>query len=210
MKSLTLPLTAAFAFYSAVMAEEEFVPLFNGKSLEQWENTYKHGEAKVVDGEIQLIGNKKFFLCTKKQYADFIFEVEIHLPEGKANSGVMFRAHKEPNKVFGYQAECDGSDRMWSGGLYDEGRRGWLHPKKPNDSESGLAFKNGPGKAFKRNDWNQYRIECRGDKIKIFVNDILCTEFTDNVDAQGYIGLQHHGEKGQTYRFRNPRIKEFK
>lgn len=210
MKSLTLLLATAFAVSSAALADEEFVSLFDGKSLDQWENPYKHGEAKIVDGEIHLIANKKFFLCTKEKYADFIFEVEIHLPEGKANSGVMFRAHKQPNKVFGYQAECDGSDRMWSGGLYDEGRRGWLHPKKPNDSESGLAFKNGPGQAFKRDDWNLYRIECVGNKIKISVNGTLCTEYTDDKDAEGYIGLQHHGEKGQTYRFRNPRIQVLK
>lgn len=207
MKALLTLLFASFAVLSTAVAEEGFVSLFDGKSLDQWENPYEWGEAKVVDGEIHLTANKKFFLCTKKKYADFIFEVEIHLPEGKANSGVMFRAHKQPNKVFGYQAECDGSDRKWSGGLYDEGRRKWLNPKKPNNSESGTAFTNGPGKAFKRNDWNLYRIECRGDQLKIFVNGTLCTEFTDDVDAEGYIGLQHHGEKGQTYRFRSPRIK---
>ena len=122
----------------------------------------------------------------------------------------MFRANKQPNKVFGYQAECDGSERKWSGGLYDEGRRGWLHPKKPDDSQSGKAFREGPGQAFKRNDWNLYRIECKGDKITISVNGTLCTEYTDDADSEGYIGLQHHGEKGQTYRFRNPRIKVLK
>ena len=211
MKKITTFLMAALTTLTLATADEEgFVSLFDGKTLEHWENPYKWGEIKIVDGEIHLIANKKFFLCTKEKYADFIFEVQIHLPEGKANSGVMFRANKEPNKVFGYQAECDGSDRKWSGGLYDEGRRGWLHPKKPNDSESGLAFKNGPGQAFKRNDWNLYRIECVGNKLKISVNGTLCTEFTDDTDAEGYIGLQHHGEKGQTYRFKNPRIKVLK
>ncbi|MDX1680505.1 MAG: DUF1080 domain-containing protein [Akkermansiaceae bacterium] len=208
MKALILMFTAALAVSSATFAQDGFVSLMDGNDLDQWENPYKHGEAKVVDGEIHLTANKKFFLCTKEKFSDFIFEVELHLPEGKANSGVMFRCHKKPNRVWGYQAEADGSDRKWSGGLYDEGRRKWLHPKKPNNSESGLAFKKGPGQAFKRNDWNLYRIECRGDKIKIFVNGTLCTEYTDDMDSEGYIGLQHHGEKGQTYRFRNPRIKE--
>ncbi|MDX1681462.1 MAG: DUF1080 domain-containing protein [Akkermansiaceae bacterium] len=96
---------------------------------------------------------------------------------------------------------------MWWGGIYDEGRRGGLNPKTPHDSESGKAFREGPGQAFKRHDWNLYRIKCVGDKIKIWVNGTLCTEYTDDKDAEGYIGLQHHGEKGQTYRFRNPRIK---
>ena len=200
-------LTCLVTISCVATAEKGFVSLFDGKSLENWENPYDWGEVKIVDGEIHLTANRKFFFCTKEKFADFIFEVEIHLPEGKANSGVMFRANKQPNKVFGYQAECDGSERKWSGGLYDEGRRGWLNPKKPNDSVSGKAFTNGPGQAFKRNDWNLYRIECCGNNLKIFVNGTLCTDYEDDVDAEGYIGLQHHGEKGQTYRFRNPRIK---
>jgi hypothetical protein len=211
VKKITLSLFAfLFVLSTTATAEDGFVPLFDGKSLDKWENPYEWGEVKIVNGEIHLTANKKFFLCTKEKFADFIFEVGIHLPEGKANSGVMFRAHKKPNKVFGYQAECDGSERRWSGGLYDEGRRKWLHPKKPNDSESGKAFANGPGKAFKRNGWNLYRIECRGNKLKISVNGTLCTELEDDMDAEGYFGLQHHGEKGQTYRFRNPRIKVLK
>ncbi len=111
-----------------------YTPLFNGQDLSGWRNPYSHGEAKVVDGEIHLLANKKFFMLTKKRYADFHLSVEIHLPEGEANSGVMFRCQVDENaaqKVFGYQAECDGSDRRWSGGLYDEARRGWIWPSRP-------------------------------------------------------------------------------
>ena len=32
----------------------------------------------------------------------------------------------------------------------------------------------------------------------------------DDLDSEGYIAIQHHGEKGQVYRFRNLRIKELK
>ncbi len=102
--------------------------IFNGKDLIGWRNPFDWGEAQVVDGEIHLTANKKFFLVTEKKYADFELKVDLLLPEGKANSGIMFRCHVEPNRVFGYQAECDGSDRRWSGGLYDEGRRKWVWP----------------------------------------------------------------------------------
>ena len=99
-----------------------------GDDLSNWTNPYTYGESKLVDGEIHLTAEKKFFLATKESFGDFVFEAEIHLPEGPANSGIMFRCHVEPNKVFGYQAECDGSDRKWSAGLFDEGRRGWIWP----------------------------------------------------------------------------------
>lgn len=198
---------------------DEWQSLFNGKDLSGWTNPYEWGEAKVVDGEIQLTANKKFFLVTEKTYNDFVLEGEVLLPEGKANSGFMFRCHVQKNKVFGYQAEVDGSDRRWSGGLYDEGRRGWLWPSKQGrtkeksalekEKESQEFFQQEEVRnALKRNDWNLYRVTCRGSKLKIEVNGVTTTEFEDTTDAKGYIGIQHHGEKGQTYRFRNLRIKE--
>ena len=62
--------------------------------------------------------------------------------------------------------------------------------------------------AFKRYEWNKYRIECNGTDIKIFVNGIMTSHVIDSTDAEGYIGLQHHGEKGKIYKFKNIRIKE--
>jgi hypothetical protein len=192
-------------------AEEGFKPLFDGKTLEGWKNPYNHGEAKVVDGEIHLIANNKFFLVTEKVYTNFVFEGEVLLPEGKANSGFMFRAHAEPGKVYGYQSEVDGDPkRAWSGGLYDEGRRQWFICPIKGNKESEEAFRKRAGDTFKRNDWNTYRITCKGNKITIEVNGVVTTDVEDDKDASGVIGIQHHGEKGQTYKFRNLRIKELK
>jgi hypothetical protein len=189
--------------------ESGFTPLFDGKTTAGWTNPYKWGEVKVVDGEIHLISNQKFFLVTEKKYHDFIFEGEILLPAGQANSGFMFRAHAEPNKVFGYQAEVDGDPkRGWSGGLYDEGRRQWFASPIKGNKENEAAFRKRAGETFKRNDWNTYRITCKGKSIKIEVNGVVTTEIEDETDAEGYLGIQHHGEKGQTYKFRNLRIKE--
>jgi hypothetical protein len=215
MKPPKLLIAALFCLsFSACLAEETkadagFKPLFDGKTLEGWKNPYKHGEAKVVDGEIHLIADNKFFLVTEKTYANFVFEGEVLLPEGDANSGFMFRAHAEPGKVYGYQSEVDGDpNRKWSGGLYDEGRRAWFISPIKGDKESEAAFRKRAGDAFKRNDWNTYRITCKGNKITIAVNGVVTTDCEDDKDASGVIGIQHHGEKGQTYKFRNLRIKE--
>lgn len=190
---------------------QEFTPLFDGKTLTGWKNPYEWGKTEIVNGEIHLTAEKKFFLITEKTYGDFIFEGDILLPEGQANSGFMFRAHVEKNKVFGYQAEVDGdANRKWSGGLYDEGRRMWFISPIKGNKESEAAFRARAGDAFKRNDWNTYRIECRGNSLKIFVNGVLTTDVQDSVDAAGVIAIQHHGEKGQTYKFRNLRIQELK
>lgn len=212
MKLKTLVI-AACAFISSASAQENdgYTPLFDGKTTSGWTNPYKWGEVKVVDGEIHLTGNQKFFLVTEKTYSDFIFEGEILLPEGQANSGFMFRAHAGPNKVFGYQAEVDGdAKRKWSGGLYDEGRRTWFISPIKGNKESEEAFRKRAGDSFKRNEWNKYRITCKGKSIKIEVNGVVTTDVEDDKDASGVIGIQHHGEKGQTYKFRNLRIKELK
>lgn len=208
-RSICSLLLVALAGCSSLQARETgWVSLFDGKTLNGWNNPYDHGEATAVDGEVHLLGDKKFFLCTERVYTNFIFEAEIMLPEGKANSGFMFRCHVEPNKVYGYQAEVDPTDRAWSGGLYDEARRNWLNPTKPVDSPSAVAFREKTEGALKRNDWNKYKIKAEGPHLQIWVNGVLCTDYTDDMDASGYIGLQHHGEKGQTYKFRNIRIKE--
>jgi hypothetical protein len=222
------PLTTADRFTLAKpspmmtrMKKQGFEPLFNNRNTDGWRNPYDFGEAKVVNREIHLTADKKFFLVTEKKYSDFVLFVEINLPEGQANSGVMFRCHVEPNKVYGYQAECDGSDRRWSAGLYDEGRRGWVWPSKKGRSkekkfleyeeESQAHFaKPEIRNALKRTGWNRYKIHCSGNQIKIELNGVVVTEIEDDTDAEGFIGIQHHGEKGQTYRFRNIFIKELK
>ena len=201
---------------AANLVKRGFKPLFNGKDLTGWRNPYKYGKASVEDGEIHLLGDKKFFLVTEKQYTNFRLSVDVHLPEGPANSGVMFRCHVEPGKVFGYQAECDGSDRRWSAGLYDEKRRGWIFPSKKDTPESAFTVKESQAhfrkpeirNALKRNGWNRYEIECRGSHITISLNGVKVTELDDDTDASGFIGIQHHGEKGQLYRFRNLYIRE--
>lgn len=188
-----------------------FVALFDGKTMAGWKNPYEWGQIEVKDGEIHLTGEKKFFVITEKLYSDFVFEGDVFIPEGKANSGFIFRGLVEPNKVYGYQAEVDGdATRKWSGGLYDEGRRQWFISPIKADPESVKAFRERAGEAFKRNDWNTYRITCQGKKIKIEVNGVVTTDVEDGMDATGVIAIQHHGEKGQTYKFRNLRVKELK
>lgn len=217
MKPLKIIITSlvccslASTFAEEKPAADGFVALFDGKTLDGWKNPYTWGKSEVVDGEIHLTGDKKFFVITEKTYSDFIFEGEVLLPPGKANSGFIFRGQVEPNKVFGYQCEVDGdAKRAWSGGLYDEGRRMWFISPIKGDAASEAAFKQRAGDTFKRDDWNSYRITCKGKSIKIEVNGVVTTDIEDDKDASGVIAIQHHGEKGQTYKFRNLRIKELK
>lgn len=200
-------LTACAAGGGTTAGDEDWTPLFDGSTLNGWTNPYEWGTATVEDGEIRLQGDRKFFLVTEEEFDDFVFEGEVLMPDTMSNAGFMFRANVEDNQVFGYQAEVDPKGRRWSGGLYDEGRRGWLVPRSDDPAE-GAAFREGPGAAFQPTDWNRYRIEAVGDSLKIWVNDVLTTAYADTADASGPIGIQHHGEDGKIYRYRNLRIRE--
>lgn len=204
---ISILVVLSLATSAAGSSREGWTPLFDGQTLAGWRNPYEWGKAWAEDGQILLQADKKFFLTTEKPYRDFIFEAEVKMPEGESNSGFMFRCHVKKNNVFGYQAEVDPSERQWSGGLYDEGRRLWLVPLQ-NDANSANAFIQRTKGAFDRDGWNRYRIHCVGAGIRVYVNDVLTTDTVDTVDREGYLAIQHHGEKGKIYRFRNLRIRE--
>ena len=200
---------------------EDWKPLFDGKSLDGW--TQKGGQAKyrVENGEIigtSVPKTPNSFLCTNKEYGDFILEVEFKV-DPTLNSGVQFRSQvfdeaKEieaggkkikvaAGRVHGYQCEIDPSGRAWSSGIYDEGRRGWLNDLKNNEPAR---------KAFKQGEWNKFRIECRGDSIKTWINEVPAADLKDGLTPKGLIALQVHGVGDKTdtleVRWRNVRIQE--
>ena len=126
------------------------------------------------------------FLATKHTYRDFILSYEVMVDEG-LNSGVQIRSLSRPEyqdgRVHGYQVEIDTSPRRWSGGIYDEGRRGWLYP---------LSINNNGKRAFKNGQWNHYHVEAIGDTIKTWINDIPVAHLVDDMTDEGFIAFQVH------------------
>jgi 3-keto-disaccharide hydrolase len=200
---------------------DDWKSLVDGQSLKGW--TQRGGAAKyrVENGEIvgtSVPNTGNSFLCTNKDYGDFILELEFKV-DPKLNSGVQIRSQcfDEPKeiehdgkttkipagRVHGYQVEIDPSDRAYSGGIYDEGRRGWLADLKDNEPAR---------KAFKQNEWNKFRIECRGDSIKTWLNGVQAADLRDSMTPRGFIALQVHGvgdkQEPMEVRWRALRIQE--
>ncbi len=184
---------------------EKWERLFDGKTLNGW--IQRNGKAKyeVVDGTIvgtTVLNTPNSFLCTEKMYTDFILEVEL-LADPGINSGIQIRSHSYKNykdgRVHGYQVEIDTSDRAWSGGIYDEARRGWLFNLKDKPAAQ---------KAFENGKWNKYRIEAVQNRIRTWVNGVPAADLTDSMSSKGFIALQVHGSKtaGNKIRWRNIRI----
>lgn len=187
---------------------EKWQSLFNGKDLKGWNQ--KNGAAKysVENGEIvgrTVAKTPNSFLCTDAEYGDFIFEMDLKVDDAM-NSGLQFRSLSKPdyqnNRVHGYQMEVDPTDRGWSGGIYDEARRDWLYIPNINPESK---------KAFKKGEWNKYRIEAIGSTIRTWINGMPVSHLIDEMTPKGFIALQVHSiyadmKEGMQIRWKNIRI----
>ena len=193
---------------SCTQQEPEWKDLFNGKNLDGWEKLNGTAEYQIEDNTIvgvSEMNTPNTFLATTETYSDFILEFDFKVDDG-LNSGVQFRSLSLPEynngRVHGYQFEIDPSDRAWTGGIYDEARRGWIYPLNYNPEGQ---------KAFKNEEWNSARIEAIGNSIRTWVNGIECSNLLDNTTSEGFIALQVHaiGNEelaGKTVSWRNIRI----
>ncbi len=192
----------------APLQKTPWVDMFEGNSLDGWH--ILNGEAGYVIDEGTITGTTLFgtpntFLATNDHYDDFILEFEV-LVDSTVNSGVQFRSNTlqeyKDGVVHGYQCEIDPSPRAWSGGIYDEERRGWLYDLEHNPTGK-TAFKNGQ--------WNKYRIEAIGPSLRVWVNEINTSNLVDSLTSSGFIALQVHAigdstDAGKQIKWRNVRI----
>jgi Domain of Unknown Function (DUF1080) len=209
MKKIVCLLLTVACVWQATAQTAKWTPLFDGKTLKGWKQLNGQAKYEVKDGVIigtAIANTPNSFLTTEKDYGDFIFECEVNVDEG-LNSGIQFRSlskeEYDKGRVHGYQVEIDASDRSYSGGIYDEARRGWLYIPEINSSAM---------TAFKRNNqWNKYRIEAIGSSLRTFINGVEVAHVIDNMTASGFICLQVHSirskdDEGKQVRWRNVKI----
>ena len=167
------------------------------RGLDEFE---RHGDAawSIVDGVLvgKVAGGAQSFLATRSAHGDFELEVDVRLAVA-GNSGIQVRSRAIDGRVRGPQVEIDPSPRAWSGGLYDEGRRGWL---------ANLAEREEARAAFKPGEWNRYRIEARGPRYRVWVNGIETCDALDPIDLEGFLAFQVHSGKQGEIHWRDPRL----
>tara|TARA_R110002012_G_scaffold317031_2_gene532799 strand:- start:14163 stop:15554 length:1392 start_codon:yes stop_codon:yes gene_type:complete len=185
-----------------------WIDLFDGETLKGWHTiggqaTYTVAEGAVIGTTVKNTPNS--FLRTDEIYDDFILELDYKV-DPSMNSGIQIRSNSleqyRNGRVHGYQIEIDPSERAWSAGIFDEGRRGWLVPLTDNAEAQ---------KAFMQNDWNHYRIEAIADTIKTWINGVPAAFLIDDKTASGFIALQVHSigddkKEGTTISWKNIRI----
>ncbi len=208
-KSILLVLAIAlFSFGTTKNKNTPWIHLIDGNTLNGWTILGGNASYKVKNGVIigtTAANSPNTFLTTNNHYGDFILELDYKV-NPSMNSGIQIRSNSLPayrnGNVHGYQVEIDPSLRAWSGGIYDEQRRGWLNPLTDTPKAQ---------KAFKQNEWNHFRIEAIGDTIKTWINKVPAAYLIDDKTASGFIGLQVHGipkdkKAGTQIRWKNIKI----
>ena len=205
-------LLAAFALFvapSLLFAAEvgKAVALFDGKSFAGWDGdtkkTFRIQDGSIVGGSLSAAVPRNEFLCTTRDYTNFVLRVEFKLLGGpKANGGVQIRTKRIPNhhEVSGYQADM--GDPSWWGCLYDESRRNKVLAKSDIEAVN---------KVLKREDWNQYEIRCEGKRIQITLNGLQTVDYTEAdpaIPSSGIIAVQIHGGPPSEAWYRNIMIEE--
>jgi hypothetical protein len=193
----SLPMYAAiyrFVVYGALLllpatvhvlaADPEWLPLFDGKTLDGWEKVGRpDSNWEVRDGAMNGSGAASMLVCTKRPYKNFRYRAEIRINDG-GNSGLYFRSTEKPTFSDGYEAQIDSTHRdpIRTGSLY-----GFCHVYK---------------QLVKPDDWFTYEIEVRDDvwrsrkmtRIKITVDGNELYEYLDFAQTfkDGYFAFQQH------------------
>ena len=195
-----MPILLLFA--TVLSAQDGFKPLFNRKNLDEW-IVDTPGLWRVENGVI--IGKSpglKYndFLRTKRQYRNFVLKATFRMMDesGKGNSGIQFRSKpmEGSHEVIGYQADM--GQQYW-GCLYDESRRKIVLVEA---SKAALG-------TLKKDGWNEYTINARGNRITLELNGVKSVEWVENdptVEQFGFIALQLHSGPPLEMHFKDLRI----
>lgn len=193
-------------------ADDPWVELFNGKSLDGWRASENQDTWKVTDGQLANDGPRSHLFYTGPvQGADFRnFELEVEaMARPFANSGVYFHtAFQEkgfPQKGFEVQinntAAGEGSyrERKKTGSLY--------------------GIRNIYKQFIPDNEWFKMHVAVRGNNVQVRLNGMLVVDFTEpsppviaegsergRLLDHGTFALQGH-DSGSKVRFRSIRVR---
>jgi len=187
---LGLLATGAFVFTLIAAEPAKPKPLFDGKTFQGWEGdtakSFRIQDGAIVGGNLQNAIPRNEFLCTTRQYTNFVLKAKFKLLGGeKANAGIQFRTQRIPNhhEVYGYQADM--GQNYW-GALYDESRRKKVLAAPPKEEIAQFV---------KFNEWNDYEIRAEGARIQLFVNGRNTVDYTEEdatIPRYGIIAVQIH------------------
>jgi hypothetical protein len=198
-----IPLVVAL-LGSGLLPAQEWVSLFDGKTLEGWKAGEAAGSFKVEDGAIVCAGPRSHLFYTgypdASEFANFELSVEVKSAAG-ANSGVyfhtQFQAEGWPSQGFEVQVhnarsgQGDYRENKLTGSLY-----GIRNVYKP---------------LVKDGEWFTLRVTVAGKRVQVRVNEVLVVDYVEPANARRRLGsgtfaLQCHDPESRVH-YRNLRVK---
>jgi len=211
---------------SATAFAQESKSLFDGKTLDGWKGdpavwSVMDGAitAKVTDKQLKY---NTFLIWQGGDVADFELTAKYKMVGN--NSGIQYRSKVLDAEKFilgGYQADIDASLK-YSGINYEEKGRGILAERGQRvtigadgkKSVESIGDAADLGAKIKNEDWNDYRVVAKGNRLQHFINGVLMSEVIDNqtekAATKGSLGLQAHTGPAMTVQFKDIMIKELK
>ena len=171
-------------------AEEGFVSLFDGKTLDGWHLVH---DAKFVaeDGVLKLNGGLGW-LRSDKEYSDFVLRLEFRFMKPKQDGGIFLRSNTE--------------GKPWPSRKYEVQVENTVRMAKIFGTEHELNVELTQKTLKPIGEWNEYDIKLVGSKIEVRLNgELVSTSNSAGNLTRGCLGLQ--AEYG-FHEYRNFRIKD--
>lgn len=207
---IAMLLAAPAAAYAFNEDSPEWIPLFDGKTLDGWKANEHPETFSVVDGQIMAHGLRThLFYVGPVHNADFKnFELSAEImTRPKANSGIYIHTAYQPSgwPSAGFEVQVANTH---------EGEKGYKENKKTG---SLYAVRNVYKQLVNDNEWFRMNILVRGKEIQIRLNDMLVVDYVEpqppfradqnfgRVINHGTFALQGH-DPGSTTFFKNIKV----
>lgn len=212
--AVTLGLVAAAWSPSGSARQADWIPLFDGRTLEGWQANERPESFAIEDGAIVTRGDRSHLFYTgpvaNHEFRNFELMAEVMTTPG-SNSGIY--AHTKLQgpgfPMAGYELQVINSNPPppKPGGYVEHKMTGSIY-----------AIRNTWRAAVDDNEWFTYGITVSGRTIQTFINGALVCEYTEPADTwrpndkklrllgSGTFALQAH-DPASVVRFRNIRVR---
>lgn len=220
-KTLTEAHPIASAAVGTKPDKEGFVPVFDGKSLRNWEgeSEYWSVEDGALTGKTDGTLERNHFISWKPStIRNFELRVQVKVSVG-GNSGLQYRGISRPeiglDVVSGYQCDVVANTPEYNGMLYEErGRRILSHTgEKVIIDPEGRSWVVGtmPVQVFAADEWHDYRVLVEGNHHRHWIDGHPTADLIDLDEKgrvlEGVLAVQVHVGPAMEVQYRDFKIR---